>query len=219
MLLGEHRDAQGEPVFIMLAITGPDTAPQKGVGLCRPVLKRWLLALGWAVNAQRELVNGEVCSRLKPDPTNPPSNASEGAVAARSAALHCATITLIAANCIKKVHGELFPVAARFRVAAPALVDRNTVPVLGVTCTGVHLICYVRGGPAATGGSTVSTTADAEPSTVAPPSLVSGVWLSQRALEKSSFPGCWDPTAAGGHPHGIGGIGLNLDISLLNNKI
>ena len=198
VLLGECRDAQGEPVFIMLAIMGPD------VGLCRPVLKRGLLALGLAVDAQMELVNGEVCSRLKSDPTNPPSDTSEGAVAARSAALHCATLTLIAANCIKKVHGELFPVAARFGAAALALVDRNMAPVLGVTCTGVHLICYVRGGPAVPGSTTVSTTADAEPSTVAPPAPVSGVWLSQRALDKSSFPGCWDPTAAGGHPHGIG---------------
>lgn len=97
----------------------------------------------------------------------------------RSAAMAAATQHLIDNSVIKKFHGDLYPVCERWNAEPLCVVDRNAAPFFGATSAGVHLHCFVR----TEGGVEV--------------------WMAQRALDKATFPGYWDPTVAGGHPSGL----------------
>lgn len=111
------------------------------------------------------------------------TRAMDGTEGSRSAALDVATDALIAAGILPGRHGERFDVAPTFGAPRLATVDRNAAQVLGTTSSGVHVHCYV---PGLSAGE--------------PPR---GVWLAQRAADKSYYPSCWDPTAAGGLASGM----------------
>ena len=98
----------------------------------------------------------------------------------RTTAMRAATHHLIDNALIKKQHGDLFPIAAAWNAEQLCVVDRNAAPYFGVTSVGVHLHCYCR------------TEAGLQ------------LWVAQRALDKSTYPGLWDPTVAGGQPAHLG---------------
>ena len=104
----------------------------------------------------------------------------------RSDAMAAATQHLIAHKLIKRCHGDLFPIAPAWNAPALCVVDRNAAPFFGTTSVGVHLHCYVRSSDAGL-----------------------QVWMAQRAMDKSNFPGLWDPTVAGGQPVGLS-LGENM---------
>tara|TARA_B110001452_G_C15196591_1_gene415320 strand:- start:269 stop:1198 length:930 start_codon:yes stop_codon:yes gene_type:complete len=99
----------------------------------------------------------------------------------RTTAMRVATQALIDNALIKKEHGDLFPIAARWNAEQLCVVDRNAAPYFGVTSIGVHLHCYCR----------------TEEGSLQ-------LWVAQRALDKSTYPGLWDPTVAGGQPANLG---------------
>ena len=99
----------------------------------------------------------------------------------RSSAMAAATSQLIDAALIKKTHGDLYPIAPAWNAPALCLIDRNAAPYFGVSSVGVHLHCYVR----------------------SPGDGGLQLWVAQRAADKSTHPGLWDPTVAGGQPSGL----------------
>ena len=104
----------------------------------------------------------------------------------RSEAMAAATQHLLTHQLIKRVHGDLFPIAPAWNAPALCVVDRNAAPFFGTTSVGVHLHCYVR------------TQAGLQ------------LWVAQRAADKATYPGMWDSTVAGGQP-----VGMSLSANMM----
>jgi len=108
----------------------------------------------------------------------------------RSEALERFTDLLLECKIISKRHNDMYPITDLRKSGGDILatINRNAAPYLGITSTGVHLLCYVRDdkddgvGENQSGHSNVS------------------LWLAQRAANKSHHALRWDVTVAGGQP-------------------
>ena len=128
----------------------------------------------------------------------------------RTLAFEHVTDHLISSGVISRKHADLYPiysfdekqhnscnkdsdVSGGDEKEVLAHINRNTAPHLGMDSLGVHLHCYV-----------------CERDSDEKKPFIKGVWLAQRAANKSHHPGFWDPTVAGGQP---------VNLSILDNII
>lgn len=109
---------------------------------------------------------------LRPSPDN-----FEG----RSRALARAADALVASGDVQKLHGEHYPVLARWGTAPLASLNRSVVAHFGITAYGLHVNGLVR-------------QADGN----------LALWVARRAMDREVEPGKLDNLIAGGQPIGLG---------------